>query len=83
MKKYTLINNIALEQHAGQIIHPVKEVIEYFKDELMKRDNKIEELLAELEILRHPKKKSSKPTKSDVSTNLRSVDGESGKRAVQ
>lgn len=71
-------NNIALEENAGQIVHPVKEIIEYFKEELLKRDNKseeltskIEELTSELEEYRKNKRKSAKPKEA----KLKSVPG--------
>jgi len=69
-------NNIALEENAGQIVHPIKEVIEYFKEELLKKDTKIEELTSELEDYRKAKKKSTKPKES----KLKSVPG---KQAAQ
>ena len=64
-------NNIALEQNAGQIVHPVNEIIEYFKKELLKKDNKIEELFSELEEYRNRKRKSPKPKEA----KLKSVPG--------
>ena len=43
----TVINNNVLSN--DQIIFPVKEVIAYFKDELLKKDEEIEQLRAELQ----------------------------------
>jgi tetrahydromethanopterin S-methyltransferase subunit B len=67
-----------LEQGTGQTNHvyPIKEIIEYFKDELLKRDNKIEELTSELEEYRKNKRKSAKPKEA----KLKSVPG---KQATQ
>lgn len=73
-------NNIALEENAGQIVHPVKEVIEYFKEELSKRDKKIEELVSELEEYRNNTKKPAKKVAKPKS--LHSVGG-SSKEAVK
>ena len=66
-EKNILNNNIALEQGTGQTNHvyPVKEIIEYFKGELLKRDTKIEELTSELEEYRKRKKKSVEPKQSN------------------
>lgn len=77
-EKNILNNNIALEQGTGQTNHvyPIKEIIEYFKDELLKRDNKIEELTSELEEYRKNKRKSAKPKEA----KLKSVPG---KQATQ
>ena len=82
-EKVYLNNNIALEQNAGQIVHPVKEIIEYFKEELLKKDNKmkekddkIEELTSELEEYKKSKRKSAKPKEA----KLKSVPG---KQAAQ
>jgi transcriptional regulator with XRE-family HTH domain len=63
-EKVYLNNNIALEENAGQIVHPIREVIEYFKEELLKRDDKIQELSSELEEYRKSKRKSSRPNES-------------------
>ena len=72
-EKNILNNNIALEQGTGQTNHvyPVKEIIEYFKDELLKKDNKIEELSSELKEYKKSKRKSTKPTEA----KLKSVPG--------
>lgn len=43
----TVINNNVFSN--DQIIFPVKEVIAYFKDELLKKDEEIEQLRAELQ----------------------------------
>lgn len=77
-EKNILNNNIALEQGTGQTNHvyPIKEIIEYFKDELLKRNNKIEELTSELEEYRKNKRKSAKPKEA----KLKSVPG---KQATQ
>lgn len=68
-----LNNNIALEEGTGQTNHvyPVKEIIEYFKEELLKRDTKIEELTSELEGYRNKKRNA----KSGITTPLQSVAG--------
>lgn len=77
-EKNILNNNIALEKGTGQSnhIYPVKEIIEYFKEELLKKDNKIEELTSELEEYRKAKRKSAKPKEA----KLKSVPG---KQATQ
>ncbi len=67
--------NFAVDQQTGQIVHPVKEVIEYFKDELRKKDDKIEELLSELEDYRSGKKKPAKASKTGVAKGLHKVEG--------
>src|SRR5258708_8233409 len=40
--------NAAMKQETGRDMHSMKEVIEYFRDELSKKDKKIEELETEL-----------------------------------
>lgn len=56
-EKVLFNNNIALEQGAGQIVHPVKEIMEYFKGEIErirfdneKKDKKLEKMQKELDI---------------------------------
>ena len=66
--------NFAVDQQTGQIVHPVKEVIEYFKDELKKKDDRIEELLSALEEYKNDKRKSSKTTKTQQAKGLHKVD---------
>lgn len=90
-EKTVLNNNIALEEHAGQIVHPIKEVIEYFKEELLKKDNKLNErdieiqsLKAELEEYRSMKKKPSKPAdKTGAAKILHKITELPGKQAAQ
>jgi transcriptional regulator with XRE-family HTH domain len=95
-EKVYLNNNIALEQNAGQIVHPINEVIEYFKDELLKRDtkneeltskieeltSKIEELTSELEEYRKNKRKSTKP-KEPAGAKLKSMQMVEEKKAAK
>ena len=45
----TVINNNNFHHDQTNNIFPVKEVIDYFKDELLKKDEEIERLKAELE----------------------------------
>jgi transcriptional regulator with XRE-family HTH domain len=68
-------NNIALEKDAGQIIHPIKEIMEYFKAELEKRDAVIEEQRAELEDYRAGRRKPTTTTRQGTKGELRSVAG--------
>ncbi|HEY5463207.1 MAG TPA: helix-turn-helix transcriptional regulator [Hanamia sp.] len=82
-EKVYLNNNIALEQNAGQIVHPVKEIIEYFKGELLKKDNRIEELSSELEKYRNEKRKSAEPKESKKRTELKTVPMPQDKKAAK
>ena len=75
-------NNFAFEPGAGQVVHPVKDVIEYFKEELGKKEKTIEALRRELEAYRSGRKKpvkkavpvkAKKSSKSNVA--MRSVSG--------
>lgn len=76
-EKNILNNNIALEQGTGQTNHvyPVKEIIEYFKDELLKRDTKNEELTSKIEELTSEleeyKKSKRKPARSKESSEAK------------
>jgi|GEM_PF-2190333 len=83
-EKNILNNNFALEEGTGQTNHvyPVKEIIEYFKEELLKRDNKIEELTSELEEYKNRKKKSS-GSKEFVGAKLKSMQMVEGKKAAK
>jgi len=83
-EKNILNNNIALEEGTGQTNHvyPVKEIIEYFKEELLKRDNKIEELTAELEGYKKSKRKSAN-SKETVNTQLHSIPVQQGKKVAK
>ena len=72
-EKVLFNNNIALEQNAGQIVHPVKEVIEHFEKELSKKDKQIARLSAELEAYKYGKKKPANSIKKKASKGLRSI----------
>ncbi|HVY75194.1 MAG TPA: helix-turn-helix transcriptional regulator [Puia sp.] len=72
--------NFAVDQQTGQVIHPVKEVIDYFKEELLKKDKKIEELTSRLERYKKSQKKSSHPGGSSEKS-LRRVDDQPAKQA--
>ena len=72
-EKVLFNNNIALEQNSGQIVHPVKEIIEHFEKEIEKKDKIIDKLRTELEAYRYGKKKPSKPAKKKAAKGLRTV----------
>jgi transcriptional regulator with XRE-family HTH domain len=71
-EKVYLNNNIALEENTGQIVHPIREVIEYFKEELLKRDDKIKELISELEEYKKSKRKPAR-SKESSEAKLKSI----------
>lgn len=70
-EKVLFNNNIALEQNSGQQIFPVKDIIEYFKGEMEKKDKIIENQRRELEAYRHGKKKPVKAAKKKSAKGLR------------
>jgi len=78
-EKVLFNNNIALVENSGQVVHPVKDIIEYFKGELSKKDAIIERQRKELEDYRAGRKKMIKPA-SKSSKGLRSVPGKRSTR---
>lgn len=77
-EKLQFNNNFALEENSGQVIHPVNDVIAYFKEELSKKDKIIMKLQSQLKRL----DKTTKRDSQGASTQVRSIT-EKVKRAAK
>lgn len=83
-EKVLFNNNIALEQNSGQIVNPIKEVIEYFKGELMEKDNQLKRKNKEIEKLKKELDKYSKESElANSNQNLHTISMQSKKKNLK